>query len=136
MQSSSPTIPSVIVGVVGSKNIADLFASNLGHTLNSHSSSSHTTLQHSIHSSITPSHLSSIVFSEDDVLDGISHIKLGKCDGDGIFSEHIFYATSVLISPLAVLFTSLLCGFMPQCLRDCVLIPVDRPIALSSIIIV
>ena len=60
-------------------------------------------------------------------------------------AEHLIFATSVLISSLAVYFTSLVRhGFMPSCFRDCILIPVPkknkdvtssssyRPIALAS----
>ena len=145
LQSSSTSLPPLIDGIAGNNSIANLFASNLGHTLNSNSSSSHTSIQSSLQSSITPSDLTSIDFSEEDVLEAMSHIKLGKSDGDGIFSEHIFYASSVLAFPLAAFFTSILRhGFMPQCLRDCILIPVAkknkdvtcsssyRPIALTS----
>ena len=86
-----------------------------------------------------------ITFTEDDIVEAISNIKLGKCDGDGLFSEHLLYASSVLNAPLAGIFTCLVRhGYMPQCLRDSILIPVlkknrdvtcsssYRPIALSS----
>ena len=75
----------------------------------------------------------------------LSHLKAGKSDGDGVFAEHLLFASSALISPLADFFSSLVRhGFIPQCLRDCVLIPVPknnkdvscssnyRPIALAS----
>ena len=48
LNSSSPSRPPVIDGVLGSKNIADLFASNLKNTLNTHSPSPHISLQSSI----------------------------------------------------------------------------------------
>ena len=82
---------------------------------------------------------------EDDVLEELSHLKTGKSDGDGVLAEHLIFATSALISPLAVYFTSLVrCGFMPSCFRECILIPVPKknkditsssgycPIALAS----
>ena len=91
------------------------------------------------------SDISGVDFTEDDVLEALSHLKTGKSDGDGIFAEHFIYATSALLSPLANFFGSLVRhGFMPQCLRDCVLVPVPkkgknvacsssyRPIALAS----
>ena len=72
-------------------------------------------------------YISSIEFNEDDVLEALSHLKTGKSDGDGVSAEHVIFATSALISPLAVYFTSLVRhGFMPSCLRDCVLIPVPK----------
>ena len=81
----------------------------------------------------------------DDVLEALSYLKEGKSDGDRVFAEDLLFASSALISPLADFFSSLVChGFIPQCLRDCVLIPVPkknkdvscssnyRPIALAS----
>ena len=42
-------------------------------------------------------------------------------------AEHLIFATSALISPLAVYFTSLVRhGFMPSCLWDCILIPAPK----------
>ena len=145
LNSSSPSRPPVIDGVLGSKNIADLFASNLKNTLNTHSPSPHISLQSSIQSSITSSDISSAAFSAKNVVEALSHLKAGKSDGDGVFAEHLLFASSALISPLADFFSSLVRhGFIPWCLRDCVLIPVPkknkdvscssnyRPIALAS----
>ena len=122
-----------------------MFASKLEGILNTHSSSPHISLQSSIQSSVTASHICDVEFSEDDVLDALSHLNSGKSDGDGIFSEHLIYASSAVMAPLAIFFSSLVRhGFMPQCLRDSVLVPVPkknkdatcsvnyRPIALSS----
>ena len=124
--------------------IANVFASKLEGILNTHSSSPHISLQSSIQSSETASHISDVEFSEDDVLDALSRLNTGKSDGDGIFSQHLIYASSSVMPPLAIFFSSLVChGFMPQCLRDCVPVPVPkknedatcivnyRPIALS-----
>ena len=79
------------------------------------------------------------------MLEALSNLKSGKSDGDGVFAEHLIFASSPLITPLADYFSSLVChGFMPHCFRDCVLIPVSkknkdvtcsssyRPIALAS----
>ena len=68
------------------------------------------------------------------------HFYTCKSDVDGIFAEHLVYATSAIIAPLADFFTSLVHhGFMPHCLRDYILIHKDstcntsyRPIALNS----
>ena len=139
--SSHPVSPVI----AGSKNIANVFASKIESILNYNSPSSHSSPHFSMWSSVTPSDISSIEFNEDDVLEALSHLKTGKSDGDGVSAEHVIFATSALISPLAVYFTSLVRhGFMPSCLRDCVLIPVPkknkdvtssssyRPIALAS----
>ena len=145
LNSSSPSLPPVIDGVSGSRNIADIFASKLEDTLNSHSPSPRFSLQSYIQSSITSLDISHVSFSEDDVLEALSNLKSGKSDGDGVFAEHLIFASSPLITPLADYFSSLVRhGFMPHCFRDCVLIPVPkknkdltcsssyRPIALAS----
>ena len=61
------------------------------------------------------------------MLEALSHLKSGKSDGDGVFAEHLIFASSPLITPLADCFSSLVRhGFMPHCFRDCVLIPEQR----------
>ena len=145
MKKSSSSFAPVVDETAGSSEIANVFASKLECILNVHSSSSHSSLQSSIQSAVTVSDVSGVDFSEDNVLEAFSHLKLGKYDGDGIFAEHLIYASSALLSPLAAYFSSLVWhGFMPQCLRDCVLVPVPkknknitcsssyRPIALAS----
>ena len=145
LKNSSHPVSPVVDGVAGSKNIANVFASKIESILNYHSPSSHSSPHSSIRSSVTPSDISSIEFNEDDVLEAMSHLKTGKSDEDGVSAEHVIFATSALISPLAVYFTSLVRhGFMPSCLWDCVLIPVPKknkdvtssssycPIALAS----
>ena len=117
LNSSSPSRPPVINGVLGSKNTADLFASNLKNTLHTHSPSPHISLQSSIQSSITSSDISSVAWM----------LQAGKSNGDGVFTEHLLFASSALISPLVDFFSSLVRhGFIPRCLRDCVLIPVPK----------
>ena len=127
LNSSSPSLPPVIDGVSGIVEIADIFASKLEDTLNTHSQSPHFSLQFSIQSSITSLDISRVSFSEDDVLEALSHLKSGKSDGDGVFAEHLIFASSPLITPLSDYFSSLVRhGFMPHCFRDCVLIPVPK----------
>ena len=76
---------------------------------------------------MTASHICDVEFSEYDVLDALSHLNSGKSDGDGIFSEHLIYASSAVMAPLAIFFSSLVRhGFMPQCLRDSVLVSVAK----------
>ena len=102
------------------KNIADLFASNLKYTLNTHSPSPHISFQSTIQTPITPSDICCVAFSAEDVLEAVSHLKAEKSDGDKVYAEHLLFASSALISPLADFFSSLVChGFIPQCLQDC-----------------
>jgi hypothetical protein len=125
LKSSSSSFAPIVDGVAGGCNIANVFASKLEGILNTHSSSSHVSLQSSIQSSVTASHICDVKFSEEDVLDALSHLNRGKSDGDGIFSEYLIYASSAVMAPLAIFFSSVVRhGYMPQCLRDCVLVPV------------
>ena len=141
LNSSSSTLAPTIDGVSGSRNIANVFASKLKDTLNTHSSSFH------LHSStqLTESDVCDVEFSEADVLEAIARLKSGKSDAEGVCSEHMIMASSALANPLAMFFTSLLRhGYISQCLRDCVLVPLPkrnkditcsqnyRPIALAS----
>ena len=75
---------------------------------------------------------SDVTFSEADVLEAIARL---KSDAEGVHSEHVTLASSALASPLAMFFTSLLRhGYLPQCLRDCVLVPLPK-ISLAARII-
>ena len=122
----SPSSP-VVDGLSDSKGIADLFASKFADVLNTHSSVTHDTFRSLVSSSVKSSHLSEISFSDEDVLEAISQLKPRKSDCDGICSEHVKYASSALAKPLAILFTSVVRhGYMPQCLRDCVLTPIPK----------
>ena len=94
---------------------------------------------------MTESDVCDVEFSEADVLEAIARLKSGKSDAEGVCSEHVIMASSALANPLALFFTSLLRhGYISQCLRDCILIPLSkrnkditcsqnyRPIALAS----
>ena len=124
---SSNTLAPTVDGVCGGKHIANMFASKLKGTLNTHSSSLH--LHSSFQSALTES---DVTFSEADVLEAIARL---KSDAEGVHSEHVTLASSALASPLAMFFTSLLRhGYLPQCLRDCVLVPLPK-ISLAARII-
>ena len=138
------SLSSIVDGVSGTDNIANLFASKFGALLNKHSSSSNSILD-SIQCSLTDSHLRSILITPEQVLEALSQLKPDKTDPTGVSSKHLLYGSSVLAVPLSALFTSILRhGFMPDCLRDSILIPVPksnkdstkslnhRPISLSS----
>ena len=54
-------------------------------TLNTHSSSLH--LHSSFHSALTESDVCDVTFSEADVLEAISRLKLGKSDAEGFIQS-------------------------------------------------
>ena len=61
------------------------------------------------------------------ILEAISQLKPKKSDSDGICSEHLRYASSSVAKSLANFFTSVVRhGYMPHCLRDCVLTPIPK----------
>ena len=72
LNSSSGTLAPTIDGVSGSRNIANVFASELKDTLNTHSSSFH------LHSStqLTESDVCDVEFSKADVLEAIARLKI------------------------------------------------------------
>ena len=74
--------------------------------------------------SISESQLCDLLFTEEDVLEALSQLKLGTA---GISSEHLRFALSALGVPLASFLTSIIRhGYMPQCLCDSVLIPAPK----------
>ena len=101
-------------------DIANVFASKYKTILNTHSLGSHLSLNSTLNSSLTEEEVCGAEFSGDDVLEAILQLKMGKADAEGIFSEHLIFASPALTEPLASFFTSLLRhGYMPQNLRDC-----------------
>ena len=62
------------------------------------------------------------------VSDALSRIKAGKSDGSTLISNHFIYASSSLTEFLSKLFTAMLRhGYVPQCLRDCIMQPIPKP---------
>ena len=60
-------------------------------------------------------------------------LKLDKSDYDFLSSDHLRYASAVIATPLAAYFTSILRhGYMPNVLRDCVVIPIPKSLKGSN----
>ena len=145
INSTSNSIAPIVDNVHDCGDIANVFASKYKTILNTHSLGSHLSLNSTLHSSLTEEDMCNTEFSGDDVFEAILQLKRGKADDEGVFSEHLIFASPALTEPLANFFTSLLRhGYMPQNLRDCVLIPIPkknkdpssslnyRPISLAS----
>ena len=63
----------------------------------------------------------------EDVVQAIHLLKNGKSDGLDLFSEHLKYACSAISDGLSIFFTACLRhGFLPKCIRDCVIVPVPK----------
>ena len=81
-----------------------------------------------ISDSIDSSSLSSVCVSQETVCDAISQLKLGKCDGSSLSSNHFVHAKEVLCVNLSKLFTAMIRhGIVPASLRDCILVPIPKP---------
>jgi hypothetical protein len=98
----------VVDGLTGSKNIANLFASNLERVFNTYSPSPHSSVYSS---SMSVSDLCEVQFSEDDVLETVSQLKPNKSDADGLFSEHFLQHLSLrfLLSSLHLFYAIVTC---------------------------
>ena len=116
-------VSSVVDGVCGDDNFAELWASKLKYLLNSYSSCSGD-LSLTVHSKISSTCLSELSVSDLDVCEALQ--KGGKKDTDNLSSDHLHHAAPVIAAPLATLFTAILRhGYMPIAFRNCtvVLIP-------------
>ena len=125
---SRPSHPSPLVdGVNGKTEIANIFASKFSALLNKHSSSFRNSLLATIQSSLTYPHIFSVTVTEDQVAAAISQLKPHKSDASSVTSEHIKFASPVIITPLSLFFTAVLRhGHMPQCFQDSVIVPVPK----------
>ena len=57
----------------------------------------------------------------------IGNLKSNKSDGSGVSSEYLKFAVPVIAESLAAFFTAVLRhGYLPKCLRDCVLLPIRK----------
>ena len=120
---SRPSHPSLLVdGVNGKTEVANIFASKFSALLNKHSSSSS---RNSLLATIQSSpHIFSVTVTEDQVSAAISQLKPHKSDASSATSEHIKFASPVIITPLSLFFTAVLRhGHMPQ---DSVIVPVPK----------
>ena len=110
MKSTSTSTAPIVDNMHDCGDIANVFA-----ILNTHSLGSHLSLNSTLDSSLTEEEVCGAEFSGDDVLEAILQLKIGKADAEGIFSEHLIFASPALTEPLASFFTSLL--RMVICLR-------------------
>ena len=77
--------------------------------------------------SLSVSEVQEVTVTEDDVFEAIHLLKPRKCDPVTLYSEHLRHACPAISEHLACLFTSCLRhGYMPKCLRDSVIIPIQK----------
>ena len=117
---------SIIDGVCGDNNIAELWASKLKDLLNTNNNSCGDFSQ-LINGNISFSSLSDLSVTPLDVRRALRNLKTGKKDIDNLSSDHLRHAAPVIAAPLAALFTSILRhGYMPSSLRDCTVLPIPK----------
>ena len=123
-RSSASSSSSIVDGVSGARNIANLMTSKFRSLLNTHSPALRDSLYDTLQSSVSTSQLQDVVVTCEDVIKAIHRVKSGKFDSDGLSSEHLRFACPVISDSLASLFTACLrLGYMPKGIRDCILIP-------------
>lgn len=119
---------SQIDGFFNDKVISQNFATKIRTILNSEKSiDGHNDLANLVES-LSVDDLKSTFVSPGVVSEAFSRIKPGKSDGSDLFSNHYTCAAPVLTSFLSNMFTIMLRhGYIPKCLRDCVLQPIPKP---------
>ena len=126
-KSKKPSLVSCVDGISGADNISQLFSAKLSDTLNSHDSCSRDSLHLPLTSSLSAADLDLISVSIDCVVDAFSHLKSGKSDGTSLISDHLIHVLPAVCSSVATLFTAILRhGYMPEQLRDCILVPIPK----------
>ena len=76
---------------------------------------------------ISSSVLTDVTVSSATVVECLGHLKHNKCDGSALSSDFFIHSAPVLADSLASFFSSVLRhGYMPTCIRDCILVPIPK----------
>lgn len=144
MNNAKTVLPSSVDGVNGASNIADMWKNHYRNLFNCIDRSSNILDLYDMEASEDTPSVS--VFEISHIIDNLQSNK--SCGLDGIYAEHLMFASS-RISTLLSLFTKscLVHGYLPRSLLDIVLVPIIkdksgsitsrdnyRPIALASIL--
>ena len=144
MNNCKTPLPPSIEGVSGGEQIVEFWRTHFSQLLNCVSNSSVHACEYGCD---TP--YEELFVSIEEVTHAIEKLDLNKaCGSDGICSEHLKYASNVLVPLLAMCFTSFIShGFLPESMLSVMLVPVIkdkagkiyskdnyRPIALASVI--
>ena len=146
MNNCKTSLPTSIEGVsgAGGEQIVEFWRTHFSQLLNCVSNSSVHACEYGCG---TP--YEELVVSIEEVTHAVEKVDLNKaCGSDGICSEHLKYASNVLVPLLAMCFTSFIShGFLPESMLSVMLVPVIkdkagkisskdnyRPIALASVI--
>ena len=120
------TPASIIDGVSGDNNIAELWASKLKDLLNPNPNSWEG-FSDFISGNISFASLSELIVTPMDVRRSLLNLKTGKKDVENISSDHLRHAAPAIAAPLAALFTCILRhGYIPSSFRDFTVIPIPN----------
>ena len=123
-KTSTPT--SIIDGVSGDNNIAELWASKLKDLLNTNHNSWEDFSDY-ISSNISFASLSELIVTPMDVRRSLLNLKSGKKDVDNLSSDHLCHAAPAIAAPLAALFTCILRhGYILSSFHNCTVIYIPK----------
>ncbi len=148
IQNSKTTLPVSIDGVTGTNNISNFWKTHYESLFNSVKNPTAAPLNANLNRP-TGETYTSILVTPEEIKATVAKLQSNKsCGTDGIYAEHLQYASTLLIHKLSICFTSLLThGILPDSMISVVLVPVIkdkagkitssgnyRPIALASIV--
>ena len=127
-KSSHRSLSKLVDGLHDGNDIAECFKNKFQQLLNLDDPCARSNLHTSIKNQMNSSDIADTQFCAQDTEDALLSLGRDKSDGTGLSSNLFVVAAKVLAAPLAKLFTVILKhGYMPQLLRDCILVPVPKP---------
>ena len=119
----------VVDGFSNDKEISECFRSKLSGILNYSDTTHRNVLLDKVASQITVSDIEEVDISVELVEHCLKDLGRNKSDGSNLLSNHFVLAASVIAPSLATFFTAVLRhGYIPSALRDCVLVPISKPL--------
>ena len=116
-----------IDGVSGDNGITELWASKLQGLFSSQNTAACNEFYAEVSQCISPSILADVTVSSATVVECLGHLKHNKSDGSALSSDFFIHSAPVLADSLASFFSSVLRhGYMPTCIRDCILDPIPK----------
>ena len=116
-----------IDGVSGDNGSAELWASKVQGLFCSQNTAARNEFYAEVSQCISSSVLTDVTVSSAIVVECLGHLKHNKCDGSALSSDFFIHSAPVLADSLAPFFSSVLHhGYMPTCIRDCILVPIPK----------
>ena len=126
-KTKSAASASSVDGLSSPDQISQLFSVKLQDILNTQESQGRDSMLSFLSATLSATVLYGVTVSEECIDNAFAHLKRGKSDGTSTCSDHLIHALPAVRSSLAFLFTSILRhGYMPESLRNCVLVPIPK----------